>query len=305
MGLSLFGLPFLLNWAFQGRGEMLCFTFPQVLRQFVFLICVMVAINEPEQLMRLPLAEVAAVAAAAACYVALYHCHGFRLRMRLRHPIDRDLVRQALPISGSQIIWALRMYLPVLLLLFLAGNEKTGLFGVSHRVVMVFQALLGVYFTNLFPIISQASAVSVRELYRLITRSSLLVSIVTSLLGVGVLFLAPWLIELVYGASFVDPDSVWTLVILVWIIPILGLRRHATYSLIAFDLQRIEFWWSLFGAVLLVLLLGPLASEWGPIGAACAMVVSELFATVGVWIHFLACLHKQLLVPSPIPNHSA
>lgn len=282
-GISLFGLPFFLIWVFQGRSEMLWVALPQVLRQAVFLAGVVWLVRGADQLTWLPLAEIAAVAAASLSCVVVYRLRvGRAPRVRLR--VDREILREVLPIGGSQLIWALRMYLPIVLMLFLVGERETGLFGVAHRIVMVFQSLLGVYFTNLFPTISRASAVSDQRLWQLLKPSLHLVWWPTAAFAVGMAFASPWVLGVVFGSEFVTPSSIGSLVVLSCVIPVLGWRRHGRSALVALNMQRADFRCSLVGIVLLVVLLVPLARTYGPLGGSAAMLVSETVATLLTWL---------------------
>jgi PST family polysaccharide transporter len=277
--LSLLGVPFILNWVFQGLNAMLAIAVPQVLRQATFLLVTFLAVAGPDDIHRLPLAELTAVAVAALCYGVLVGRRGLVLRLDLRS-LDRDLFRESLPIGAGHFIWALRMYLPAVLLLVLAGRESTALFGVSHRIVMVFQTFLNVYFTNLFPTFSRV-AHDGPQLGRLVNRSLFLTAATTATGAAAMTLAAPHVLGIIYGAAFVQPESVWTLTALIWIIPILAWRHHGTFALIALNRQRDDVQCAIVGLLLLVVLLVPASAWFGARGATGAILLSEL-ATAGL-----------------------
>jgi PST family polysaccharide transporter len=291
-GVSLLGVPLILNWVFQGLNEMIWFAVPQILRQATFLLVVVLAVAAPGDVYRLPLAEIAAVAVAAGSYMVLVHRHGLRFRVSVRRALDRRLFRESLPIGGANFVWALRMYLPIVLLFFVAGRETTALFGVSHRIVMVFQSLLGVYFTNLFPTMSQV-ATDLLRLQRLLNRSLLLTAACAAAGAAVMPLVSAGLLGAVYGPAFVRAESVWTLTALTWMIPILAWRRHGTSALIALNRQMDDLRCSIAGVVLLLVLLVPASSAYGAPGATAAMLVSELFAAVLTWKQVQTSLARQ------------
>jgi O-antigen/teichoic acid export membrane protein len=283
-GLGLLPVPFLLHWVFQGRNEMFWFAAPMVLRQGIFLCAAVLLVGISANVSLLPFAEVAAVSTAGLCYIALYWRLGQRIRIRPRSGWDFRLLRDTLPIGGSQIIWAVRMYLPILIVLGTIDSEAAGRFEAAHRLVMVFQALLGVYFTNLLPALSLTSYESGQRLIRLLRRSTHLVAWPTVLLGVAVLLLAPLLLRIVFGQPYVTPDSVRALVVMTWIVPVLALRRISHSTLIVLNLQRPDFYCSIVGLVSLVALIVPLTRAWGIEGTAWAMVLSEAASAVLAWV---------------------
>ncbi|MFV1988278.1 MAG: oligosaccharide flippase family protein [Gemmatimonadota bacterium] len=280
--LSLLGVPFLLNWVFQGRNEMFWFAAPAVLRQALFLVLVLILVRGTEGLGILPAAEIGAIAGSGAAFVWAYRRLGFRLRFR---PVwDRTLWATCLPIGLSNLIWAIRMYLPVVVVYSMVGAEPAGLFESAHRLAMVFLAILGVYFTNLFPAMSATSHRSPSAFKRLLARG-----LATAVAGTLALLLITWqlaptMIELVFGPRYVTPESTWTLIVLTMLVPIAAFRRMGRFALIALDHQRRELWCSIVGVVSLVVLLAILPTRHGISGAAWAMVGSESVGAILTWM---------------------
>ncbi|MEP7039013.1 MAG: oligosaccharide flippase family protein [Acidobacteriota bacterium] len=286
-GISLLGTPFVLNWVFQGRNEMFLAAAPMALRQAVFLIIVLFVVSQPADVVRLPLAEIGAVAAAGLIFVIIYNRRVGRLRLSFAQAVDKDLFKEALPIGGAQFIWALRIYLPVVAVGIIKGSESAGLFDVGHRIVMVFLTLLGVYFTNLLPALSLTSHDSMNEMKQLLYRSLFFSVICAVGLAVFIYFSAPLVLKIVYGNSFVEYESVKSFVVLTLLVPVLALRRNGRTALITLNLQNLDFHISAAGAVLMILLLLPLTYFYGIIGCAWSMVISELVSAVLTWIFLL------------------
>lgn len=278
---TIFGFPYLLNWVFQGRNQMTPVAVLQVLRQSVFVAMTFIVVRSPTHLSRLPWAEILAVAVAAVGYVALLRRGGEPPGIDLRAGCGVQLLREGLPIGGSQLVWASRMYLPIILLAACSGQAAIGLFGAAHRMVMVGQTLLAVYFATLFPLMSEASFRSADALAALLRRSVRWV--VWPMLGLAAVttLVAPLVIRLVFGSQFAQASS--TLAVLVWVLPILAWRRHHRNALIALNRQGEELACSLLGLVLLVGLTLELGSRYGAVGGAWAMVASELAGTLVTW----------------------
>ena len=200
------------------------------------------------------------------------------------------LVHQTLPIAASNLIWAVRMYIPLILLGLLAGNAAAGTFAAPHRAMMVLQAVVVLYLNNLFPTMSQVAQLHVSEtgrvasaLSQLVRRSMLLVMTPVAALALATTLAAPALVRALLGGSAAWQASIPVLSLLIWLIPVLVARGHGYFALIALGRQRQEMWCSVAGVLVLLVLLVGLAPRAGAVGTAWAMLISELCATALVW----------------------
>jgi len=274
---SLLGYPFLLGWVFQGRSQMAPVAVLQVARRAVFLTVTMIVVRSPTDLFRVPWAEFFAVAFAATGYVVLLRSFGKPIPLGLGTHRHRDLLRESLPIGGSQLVWAGRMYLPMLVLASYSSRVSIGFFGAALRIVMVAQTLLATYFTTLFPAISEVSD-SPAALATLLKQSLRRVLWPIAILAGATTLSASAIIRLVFGGKFAEPEAITLLAVLIWILPILAWRRHYSEALIALHYSGEELMCSLFGLALLVLLTVGL-SGMGVSAGAWAMLIAEFSAS--------------------------
>jgi O-antigen/teichoic acid export membrane protein len=290
-GIGLLAIPFALHWLFQGREQMLAVTLPKGLRYAVFLALTLVLVRGPQDLALLPIAEVAGAAAASLAWVAVYRRGGGELRIGGPGALDGRLVRDALPIGGATLIWAVRSYLPVVCVAAIAGNAAAGDFGASLRIVMVMIGVLDVYFINLYPKLCVAAVKSRGDLRRLVGHSMHL-AVWPTLAGAAALpWLAPWILRIVFGNE--DAESAAQFALLAWIVPIAAIRAHSRFTLFAVNRQRWEFLYSMVGVIALVALLVPLTASHGAKGAIWAMLLSEILATILGWAVLLPHLRRD------------
>jgi polysaccharide transporter, PST family len=275
--------PFILGWVFQGRNEMEWVAAPTLARQLLFAALVLALVHAPGHVTRMPLIEMIGAVVAAALSVSAYRRRRWRLKLDLRRAVDLPLIREAWPIGGSNLTWVVRMYLPLILLGAVAGQSAAGTFAAGHRVVMVFQALLALYFINLFPTMSQAAQRSRAGLRSLLGRSMLVLVLPCLLLSLAVTLLAPLGVRIVLGAAPVWQATAASLAVLVWLIPALALRNHARYALTALGRQRADFVCSVAGIGLLLACFFPLTAALGGVGTAWAMLIAEVAATGMTW----------------------
>jgi O-antigen/teichoic acid export membrane protein len=298
-GLTLFAYPLILNWVFQGRNEMLWVAVPQFLRQALFALLALLLVQVPSHVWRLPAFELAGAWLAVAVNLAVYRDLGRRQKAgnwkQLAAEVQvgtSDLVHETLPIAASNLIWALRMYLPLILLGLVAGNTAAGTFAAPHRAMMVLQAVVVLYLNNLFPTMSQATQAqtsgegaesSFLQLHDLLGRSMLLVMAPATVVALGTTLAAPALVALILGGSAAWQASIPVLSLLIWLVPVLAARGHGYFALVALGRQRQEMWCSVAGVFVLSGLLVALASRYGAVGTAWAMLISELCATALTW----------------------
>jgi O-antigen/teichoic acid export membrane protein len=301
---SLFLLPLALPWVFQGRGEMHWVALPQVVRQAVFLVVSVAIVSGVAERARLPWAEAAAVGSAAAVALVAFRRRG-RLRLVPRQVVDLHLLREALPIGGSQFLWALRMYLPTLFLWQLVERESVARYGVAHKVMMVLQALLTMYFTNLFPALSRAVHGPRPQLRRLLLQSVAIAAGGMLFLAVAIGARARPLLATCFGPAFHHEEAAECLALLAFVLPVLACRGHARMTLLAMGRSRAELYCSAGGTALLALLVPWLASARGASGAALALLASELAASLATALALRAALRSGSLPRLSEPPEAA
>ena len=280
--LAILGVPLLFGWAFQGRRQMHFVAIPAIARQTAFAAIVLFAIHSPDELWRLPIAEGVAVLVAIGLNLWLFRRAGGTLAFSWREGEQGALTRESLPIGGSQLIWAARMYFPTVLLALMASDDSVGRYGAAHRLVMVFLTALNVYFINLLPTLSEHAAAPER-LAGMLRRSMRLVALPAILLALATPLAAPALVGIVWGSAFVDRESVAVLCVLIWVVPVFVWRNHSRSALLAVGRQRDELVSSLAGIGALLLLAPMLTALFGAVGMACSMLCAEFAGAAINW----------------------
>jgi len=182
------------------------------------------------------------------------------------------------------------MYLPMLILSVYAGPASVGLFGAAHRIQLVGQLMLNVYFTAVFPTMSMLAYDSPRAL-RHFLRGSLRLALWPLIAGALLTSaLAPLVMRVLFGGQYRAPEASTALALLIWLVPIFAWRRHGRIALIALNRQRDELWCSLVGLAVLIVLAVLLTARFGVVGTAAAMVSAELIASALTWWRLRRCL---------------
>lgn len=278
---ALLALPLFVPWIFQGLNRMEWVAVPQVVRFGSFLVLSAVVVTGPDRATMLPWIEVTSMSIGAA--IALWAARRLGLRLPRRAAFDAGILRESVPIAASQLLWVARMYLPILVLWKLGTDESVARFDLSHRVLMVLQALLTMYLTNLFPSLAREAVQPGKRFVRLLLGSTALASLGAGLVAAALAVEAGSVLALLYSDVFAQPEAITSLALLGLVFPVLAIRGHGHYALVALNRQRIEFLCSLASTTLLVVLLLKWVPERVAVGSAYAMLVSESAGLVLTW----------------------
>ncbi len=302
-GLSLFFIPFFLQFVFQGIEKMKWVAICSVIRQMVFAVGVFVIVSTVKELWVVACVEIAAVFSVAlyCVYTLVFHVRatGFKTDAKRLWNTFRD----ALPIGLSDITWALMWYFATILLGLLTAGKEVGWFSAAHRPVMTLHTFVWLYFCNLLPTISRSANEQKDVLNNLMRYSMSFMSWGTIFLGAVVLTMAEPLMVLVFGDKF--RESARVIKILIWMIPLSSLGCHYRYILIGYGQQKYEFIAQAVAAVVSVIMGFILIPIYAEKGAAIALITAISIYCVLVYIFvkiyirhipFLPYVSKPILV---------
>jgi PST family polysaccharide transporter len=114
-------------------------------------------------------------------------------------------------------------------------------------------------------------------------RSVLLVLAPALALAIATTLVAPALVALIFGDSTAWQAAIPVLSVLIWVVPVLAVRGHTYYGLVALGRQRQEMVCSVIGVGVLLALMALWVPRFGALGAAWSMVLSELLAAGLSW----------------------
>jgi O-antigen/teichoic acid export membrane protein len=281
-GASLLPRPYLLAWVFLGCHWMRYVSLTQVVRYGTFAGVVLLTVRSPSDAWHVAAAEFAGVLAAAACTVAC-----FRRKLGFWPPGLSGLpawgvIRPAVPIALSHLMWAAKYVFVTILVGFLAGLEENaaqlGHLGAAVRIIVALSVFVSLYFNNLLPSVSQAMTESADWLASLVHRA-VRASAWISVCGAILLVLgAPRVVRRVYGNTY--GQAVPLLQILAWMLAAALVSTHFRVTLIAASRQGLELLSTAAGAALTLLLVVALYRRWGLTSVAVAMVLGELSTLV-------------------------
>jgi O-antigen/teichoic acid export membrane protein len=279
-GLSLIGMPLLLQWAFQGHNRMQTVSAIQTIRQIAFAVVVFAFVRTESDIWFAALGEVAGVGLAAAFGVWAYRKQlNGRIQLRLR--FSPQLFRAGVPLGLSQMFWMMRMFGATIVIGMIAVSSDVGLFSSALRILIALHTFVWLYFFNLLPSLSQAWSRKDGTFAFLIRRSihtTAWIGVAGSMIWV---LITPALITWIYGSAYASAAT--TLQWLAGMCLAAILSGHYRYGLIAGEYQTTEMFIQILGTVIALLLI-PLGYGIANLeGAAIALVVAEAVVWWASW----------------------
>lgn len=278
-GLSLFGMPLLLPWVFQGHERMGAAALIQALRQVAYAVVVFALVRTGSDLLAVGWAEVVAVFCAAA--YGLFQYRRFFDWPPLRPAVSRHLFREGVPIGLSQMFWTLRTSGAVLLVGLVASATDVGYFAGAQRVFIAVHAFVFLYFFNLLPAMTRAWGHGSGALSHLLDTSLGLIGWAAALCGGLWIILASPGVTLLYGTAFAPATSALQWLGVVWVLALIS--GHYRFGLIAAGHQTAEMIVALVGAVAVAVLVPLGYHQGGVMGAAVGLAGVEAIVWLGAW----------------------
>lgn len=272
-GLTVFGLPGLAQWVFQGLDRMQVVALASILRWTTFSIGVFLFVRDPAHFRLVPLIEGVAIVLAVVFLIGMYLKYFGFARPRLQPSVALAIFRKAFPIGASEIVWAVKVYFATILLGLVVGGQEVGWFSAAHRIVISLHAFVWLYFYNMLPSIARSSQRPVEGYHQMMRVSLQITAWVAVFLGIfGTAFARTGIVAL-FGPQYMQAVPVFQ--VLIWLLPLTLLSGHYRYTLIGYDKQSLEFLSSLAGAGVNLVLNLILIPRLGIIGSAWSLVASE------------------------------
>lgn len=300
-GLTLMTLPALLPFVFQGRELMRTIATASVIRWGLFAGGVFFFVQGPGEIWAVPLVDGGALVCVGVFYLVSFSRFFGSIRQKIDARLLWKIWRQALPLGGSELVWALKVYFATVLLGSLIQGPEVGWFGAAHRIVISLHSFVWLYFFNLLPVLAR-SAQKVSDDIRRLFRVSLVLTAAGGLsVGiVGTVFAGP-IISLIYGSQYGEAAAV--LKILVWLLPLALMSGHYRYLLIGYSRQDLEFVGAAAGGTVNVALNILLTPAYGIQAAAWFLIASEIVIW-GVTYYFARTAigqNRRAATFSPLP----
>jgi PST family polysaccharide transporter len=272
IGLTVFLMPFMLQWVFQGHDQMRTVGLLQIVRQAVFAIVVFTLLRNPESLSAVAIGELGGAAAVVVLSLWLTRTQ-LGLSIPLKFHFSAGLLRAAATIGLGQLFWSLRMYGSIIMVGLIATEAEVGFFGAAMRIAISLNAFVWLYFFNLLPSMSRLWKRDHNAFQHLIDQSLRTVGWLALAGGMLWVLLAPTVIRFVYGAQFMAATATLQLMSALIILGIV--HGHFRFGLIAADCQRFATASAGLGTLVALGMIPFCYGKWGIFGATIALLAGE------------------------------
>ncbi len=205
-----------------------------------------------------------------------------RQNSRFSGPISperiKNMVTTASPLIVSGAVVLLYMKVDQLMLGYMINESEVAVYVAATRLseawYFVGLTLIGVYFPLLLQILNEKGIASYR--LTIINMGSWLIWGAISL-AMATVFLADWLIYVLYGTDFHLSADV--LIVTIWAVPFVYLGAISTKMFVTMNKQKIVLYRSVSGLIVNLALNILLIPYYGALGAALATLVAQIFAS--------------------------
>lgn len=184
-----------------------------------------------------------------------------------------QLIRQGSPLMISGLAMAGYMRIDQIMLGKLLNQEAVGVFSAALRLSEAWYFIPVSIMASLFPTVLSAKNVGKHHYISRLEFTHTVVVLIALVLAIPITFCSDWVVTLLYGKAYGGAGVVLSLHIWSALFVFIGVASHQWF--VAENLQRFVLLRTICGAVANIVLNFMLIPHYGPIGAACASLVSH------------------------------
>ncbi|HEY9734095.1 MAG TPA: flippase [Drouetiella sp.] len=267
-----------LNWVFLGSKSMVPAIVSDCLCQLLMASGVFLLVKHPDDVMYVPIMQVATRAVAVGYLMVTYTRTFGRLNLGWEGETVRKFVTGSLPLVGSALVGRIIENFDILLLGIWVGSEATGLYGASFRVVWMLVLITVAYYTALRPTLAQAYVQGFHTIEALLNRVMRISAAIAVGASVGGILVAEPLVDFLYGKAYLP--AVPALQVLLALFGLHMLSRTYRVTLISFNKQGNDLRIMSLAALVNVVLNFLVIKKYGIMGAALANFACEFLILV-------------------------
>jgi O-antigen/teichoic acid export membrane protein len=273
--LSVFPMAFLLEWVFEARQEVGLISIARILKGLLFFLGVILMVSTSKDIEK-----------AAYLYVG---CLTFSGMMVLSFALSRfgfnwsslnlrgclDVFKKTLPIGIASLLSQYSLFVATMLVGYFNSKEELGYFTAANRIVIFLWAyIISSMHRILLPSLSKSFLLSLSHFQRFVEKFFRLSTLVVVPIGLVGTLCSTQLMTLLYSSRYKDSGVVFG--ILLWGFVLANIRSILEIALIASDRQKQFMKGMIILSVIYTVVTSILTLQFGIIGTAVAVVVSEL-----------------------------
>ena len=274
------GQTLLVSWFFQGIEKMKFITFSVLIARLIFAVLVFIFIRQKEDaflfLLFLGLGNI--IAGFFSICIAIYV-----FKLKLFYPRWADVIselKNGWQIMISNLFINTYLYCNVFILRIFATDIIVGYYSIAERIFFAIRQILGIFSQVIYPHICQLTHTSKDQTGSFFRRVYLPFLLLVSIGCCIVFILSPQITRVFINNGSNLPALLLRMLSLVPIIVCLNIPAYQI--LLAFDQKKSYLRILTFGTIINFSANILLANAWGAVGTAVAIIITEIFITIGL-----------------------
>ena len=201
----------------------------------------------------------------------------------------KTTLKEALPFGLSSIFVVIYFYIDSVMLSLMKSDEVVGWYNASYKLVYILLFIPAVYFSSIYPVMSNLFINSKDTLKFLYSTSLKYMLILGALMGISTVILADEIILLIYGTEY--QPSILALMILIWAVFFSFLAHAPMYILNSTNKPVIYTKVVFIGMIVNVIMNLILIPKYSLNGASVATVFTEFLGFI--LLYFIVMTHTE------------
>lgn len=271
------------TWFFQGMEKMRYISVLNIGISLIFTVSVFIFVQSASDYLYVPL-----INSIGTIIIGIYSLSLLRREFNIKfiRPTQEDIIHQMKDgwhVFISSVAISLYTISGTFILGFFASNTIIGYFSVADRIIKMFSGLLNPVSQSIYPYISSLALKSQEDALNFIKKITFIIGSFSFVISVIIFFFAGFILFILAGTHF--NESVTLLRIMAFLPFIIALSYvFGIQTMLTFNYKNAYSWIYIIAGVtniILVLLLAPLYTA---IGISVAVVITEIFVTIAMYL---------------------
>lgn len=266
------------DWFLQGRERMGMVGFARVLGYAVYGVMVWLLVHSPDDASMAQAAYGAGTLATALVLWMVVRAHAGLPRFAVDTALWGSILRENMPVGIAMFVGQQVMNLPPILLAAMWTTTEAGVYTAALKLVFLLLALDRVLNALLLPALTrirETRPVDLPHVAGLVARS---IVALAGLIVVSGMFLAPWMMHLVFGSAYADAGLIARILLIY--VGLTLVNSVAVCLLLAAGKERVYSRAMIVGSTVLAGAMLLLTPWWGPLGTALGAALGELVTVI-------------------------
>lgn len=281
--LNIFYDALYIDWYFKGLQRFKATAYSRIISSILYVSGLFFLVKTPNDVIRVPAIFLSANMVNVIILFGLVPTTPYKFTISFSIKKYGAIFKHSLVLGISTFLNQINIHLPPIILVRLAGNYETGLFGAAIKVIilvkMIDRVFATIFFSNL-PAMWHESKIKTEKYLQTILNititSSFLISLMVSLTS-------DFIITTIFGSKYIEGIVVLSLV--AWFFPLTIINSIFSYGLISINRKKLYLKATAIGFFFNIVVIVVLIIFYGKYGASIAMVTGEL-------AFILLCFHE-------------